>query len=180
MTKDLVRAAQRGDRAAFEALVRDRVGDVYRTSLAILGRPADAEDATQEALLAAWRSIRGLRDADRFDAWLGRIVVNACRMTLRKRGRVREIPAGEFDGETRGLEAAGSDPSSAVITAAAFDRAFERLSIDERALLVLHHRDARSVDELAVHLGVPAGTVKSRLSRARAALERALAREAER
>ncbi|MCI0346623.1 MAG: RNA polymerase sigma factor [Chloroflexi bacterium] len=174
MTSDLVRAAQRGDRAAFEALVRDRVGDVYRTSLAILGRPADAEDATQEALLSAWRSIRGLRDIERFDAWLGRIVVNACRMTLRKRARIREIPAADV---VRGLEPdaePATDHASNVVDAAAFDRAFERLTVDERAILVLRHHDELSISDLAGRLGIPAGTVKSRLSRARAALERAL------
>jgi len=176
VTRALVEAAQRGDRIAFETLVRERVGDVYRTSLAILGRPADAEDATQDAFVAAWRSLRGLRDPDRFDAWFGRIVVNACRMALRHRGRVREIPAADVAGAH---EAADSDPdpSTAVAEAAAFDRAFERLSVEERAILVLHHRDDLGVKEIAARLGVAQGTVKSRLHRARAALERSLARE---
>jgi RNA polymerase sigma factor (sigma-70 family) len=178
VTNDLVRAAQRGDRAAFEALVRDRVGGVYRTSLAILGRPADAEDATQEALISAWRSIRGLREPDRFDAWFGRIVVNACRMTLRKRTRIREISSADVVRLPNAEEDGAPDHASNVVDAAAFDRAFERLSVDERAILVLHHHEAVSIADLAARFGIPSGTVKSRLSRARAALEGSLAREA--
>jgi RNA polymerase sigma-70 factor (ECF subfamily) len=178
LTRNLVRAAQGGDRAAFEALVRDRVGGVYRTSLAILGRPADAEDATQEALISAWRSIRSLREPDRFDAWFGRIVVNACRMTLRRRKRVREISAADVVRPADVEPERSPDHASKVVDAAAFDRAFERLPVDDRALLVLRHHDGVSIDELAARLGIPPGTVKSRLARARAALERSLKREA--
>ena len=177
MTRDLVEAAQRGDRAAFETLVRARVDGVYRTALAILGNAADAEDATQEALVAAWRSMRGLRHADRFDAWLGRIVVNACRMALRRRGRVREIPAAEIEAGRAALPTTDPDLSGAVAEAAGFDRAFDRLSVDDRALLVLRHGDDLGIDEIAARLGVPPGTVKSRLHRARAVLERSRARE---
>ena len=91
MERELIEQARAGDRAAFEALVRLKVDAVYGTALAILGHEADAQDAVQEAFVAAWRSLAGLREADRFEAWFGRIVVNACRMSLRKRRGVREI-----------------------------------------------------------------------------------------
>src|ERR1035437_1282728 len=82
------------DRDAFDALVRTRVDAVYRTSLAILGDAADAADATQETVVSAWSHLDKLRDPDLFDAWLGRIHLNACRAPLRRRSRrlVREIP----------------------------------------------------------------------------------------
>jgi RNA polymerase sigma-70 factor (ECF subfamily) len=182
--RELIEQAQAGDRAAFEALVRLKVDAVYGTALAILGHEADAQDAVQEAFVAAWRSMAALRDPDRFEAWFGRIVVNACRMSLRKRRGVREITV-----QSSGDDAVGSDgdlsesPSSdrpladLAASADAFDRAFERLTIDERALLVLRHRDELPVAEIAARLGIPAGTVKSRLFAARRSLERALARE---
>jgi RNA polymerase sigma-70 factor (ECF subfamily) len=164
------------------------VDAVYGTALAILGHEADAQDAVQEAFVAAWRSLAGLRDVERFDAWLGRIVVNACRMSLRKRRGVREITVhgaradrsiDEDDGGGDLSELASHDRPLADLAASAdtFDRAFDRLSADERALLVLRHRDELPVAEIAARLGIPGGTVKSRLFAARRALEGALARE---
>jgi RNA polymerase sigma-70 factor, ECF subfamily len=166
------------DRAAFDSLVRSRVETVYRTSLAILGEPADAADATQETFVAAWRSRSSLRDPVRLDAWLGRITVNSCRMQLRRRGRssVREIrlpepsSPGEIAASARPLDDRAAD-------ADLFDRAFARLGADERAILVLHHLQERPVAEIAAVMGCPEGTIKARLHRARAALESALARE---
>src|SRR5918998_6638477 len=87
MERSLVERARAGDRDAFEVLIRQKVDAVYRTAYTILGNAPDAEDATQEAFVSAWRGLRGLRDAERFDAWLGRIVTNACRMAARGRPR---------------------------------------------------------------------------------------------
>jgi RNA polymerase sigma-70 factor (ECF subfamily) len=182
--RELIERARGGDRAAFEALVRLKVDAVYGTALAILGHEADAQDAVQEAFVAAWRSMAGLRDPDRFEAWFGRIVVNACRMSLRKRRGVREITVQSSGGDANGADGDLRErPSSErpladlAASADAFDRAFERLTGDERALLVLRHRDELPVADMAERLGIPAGTVKSRLFAARRALERALARE---
>jgi RNA polymerase sigma-70 factor (ECF subfamily) len=178
LNRELVEAARRGDRDAFEALMRQEVVGVYRTALAILGNGADADDATQDAFVSAWRGFRSLRDPARFDAWLGRIVVNACRMTLRRRRGVREItleperPSGEIT-SARVIEA---DPAAIAVDAVVFDRAFERLSLDDRQLLTLAYADDRPLDEVGRLLGIPVGTVKSRLSRARAGLARALDR----
>jgi RNA polymerase sigma-70 factor (ECF subfamily) len=181
--RELIEQARAGDRAAFEALVRLKVDAVYGTALAILGHEADAQDAVQDAFVAAWRSLAGLRDADRFEAWFGRIVVNACRMSLRKRRGVREISVQSSvgvvgrDGEVRDHPSADRPLADVAASADAFDRAFERLSADERSLLVLRHHDELPVADIAARLGIPAGTVKSRLFAARRALERAMARE---
>ena len=93
MEPALVENARAGDRAAFDSLVRSRIDAMYRTSLAVLGDEADAADAVQETFISAWRHCSELRDPDLFDAWLGRINLNACRDQLRRRGRkgVREI-----------------------------------------------------------------------------------------
>ena len=176
LERELIEQARRGDRTAYEAIVRRKVETVYRTARAILGNDADADDATQEALIGAWRKLPSLRDVDRFDAWLGRITVNACRMALRRRRGTALVelptdgPAELTDERTSGFEgrAVGAD---------AFDRAFDRLPIEQRAILVLHHRDELSIAEIAARLGIPEGTVKSRLHAARTALDRSLSRE---
>lgn len=173
MNRELVEAARRGDRDAFDALVRLEVRGVYRTAVAILGSAADAEEATQDAFVSAWRNLGSLRDPARFDAWLGRIVVNACRMALRHRRTVREITVDES------LDFARSDrfevdPAVLAATADSFDRAFDRLTIEDRALLVFAYRDDVPLAEISERIGVPVGTVKSRLSRARRSLQAAL------
>src|SRR6187551_3338499 len=86
-----VEAALDGDVEAFDRLVLVHLPRTYRIALAILGSEADAGDAVQEAWLAAWRQLPSLREAERFDGWLDQILVNACRMSIRRRGRVREI-----------------------------------------------------------------------------------------
>ena len=131
--------------------------------MAILGNEADARDATQETFVSAWRGIGFLRDFDRFDAWLGRILINACRMTLRRRKRANEVELPDSDSD-----ALGSD--SPLTASPDFDAAFNRLSVDQRAMLVLHHLHGYGVDEIGAWLGMPSGTVKWRLSRARRAL----------
>jgi RNA polymerase sigma-70 factor (ECF subfamily) len=164
MDRALVERARAGDAIAFDELARERIDAMYRTAIGILGNPADARDATQEALVSAWRSLKALRDLDHFDPWLRRITVNAARMVVRKR-RVREIHVTDYEPAAQ----------SGGISASHFDRAFERLSVEQRALLLEHHLDGRSVADLAAQLSIPEGTVKSRLHTARQALDRALA-----
>ena len=146
---------------------------VYRLTAAILGNEADATDAAQETFVAAWRQIRGLREADRLDAWLQRIAVNASRMTMRSRGRrrVREIPSSEVE------VAASRVAESTTPDAHLLDAALRRLPVDQRAILVLHHLEGQSLDEIAAALEIPVGTAKSRLFTARRALETALRAE---
>ncbi len=175
MERELVERARRGDVEAFEVLVRDGMPAVHRRALAILGDEADARDAAQETFVAAWRELPRLRDVARYDAWIARIALNACRMAIRRRGRVREIPA---DG-LAGLQA-GSDDANGAASAAdrdAIRRAFQRLPVEQRGLLVLHHVEGRSIEDLAAVLDVPSGTVKSRLHAARSALDAALRAE---
>jgi RNA polymerase sigma-70 factor, ECF subfamily len=168
MDRDLLSRARAGDREAFELIVLAKAEPFLRTATAILGNEADARDATQETFINAWRSFSTLRDTERFDAWLGRILINQCRMALRVRGRVREVSItdSEHGPTTDSLSATSSD----------FDAAFDRLSVDQRSLLVLHHLHGYDMREIAAWLGIPSGTVKWRLSRAR----RALAAELER
>lgn len=171
MNGALIERARAGDADAFDELARRRIDSVYRTALGILGNPADARDATQDAMISAWRSIRSLRDAERFDSWLYRITLNAARMVARRRRGLREISLNAAHNPS-----ASGSPGSTELVAHEFDRAFDRLTVDQRALLIGHHLDGRPISELADRLGIPEGTVKSRLHAARQALERALDR----
>jgi RNA polymerase sigma-70 factor, ECF subfamily len=143
---------------------------VYRLSMAILGDEADARDAAQDTFITAWRQIRAVRDPDKFDAWLQRVAVNSARMVHRSRRRrgVREILNSRID--------AASIPERATASADArvLDAAFGRLDVDQRAILVLHHLEGRSVAELGSILDIPVGTVKSRLHTARRVLHAAI------
>jgi RNA polymerase sigma-70 factor, ECF subfamily len=170
MDRELLLRARAGDGEAFELIVEQRGEHLLRTARAILGSEADAYDATQEAFIAAWRGISGVRDLDRFDAWLGRILLNACRMTLRRRGRVREVALP--DGSDF-LPGGPTDNPAADDFGREFDAAFAQLSADQRAILVLHHLHGYGVADIGAWLGVPTGTVKWRLHRARRALRAA-------
>jgi RNA polymerase sigma-70 factor (ECF subfamily) len=167
-----VEAAMGGDEAAYEELVTTRVARSYRMALAILGSEADARDAVQDAWVAAWRQLPTLLDASRFASWLDQIVVNTCRMTLRKRRRVREIALADD------ADIASHHPGpEQVAEREALDRAFGRLTIDQRSILVLHHLERQPLSVIAETLGIPVGTAKSRLHTARSTLERLLAEE---
>jgi len=172
---DLVRRAAVGDSVAFEHLVAARADRAFRIARAILGNDADARDATQEAFVAAWRELPRLRRQDQFDAWVRKILVNACRVQLRGRRRVHEIyidPAVDY--RQRGPSIADRVGDSDLL-----GRAFDRLDSDKRSLLVLHYLEHEPLAAIASALGVPMGTAKWRLSEARAALARALADEGE-
>jgi RNA polymerase sigma-70 factor (ECF subfamily) len=193
---DLVGRARHGDLDAFTALAGARLAAMTRTATAILGDETEAHDAVQEALISIWRELPTLREPDRFDAWAGRILVNACRHALRRRirSRVREIrlspePADGpgFDDHGGGGGGAGSLAAAGIAVVGAraesignddaLNRAFERLDADQRALLVMHHLEDRPVAEIAAIFGIPIGTAKSRLFAARRALQNALDRE---
>jgi len=175
---DLVERARRGDLDAFESIVRDRMGAVYRLSLAITGNEADAADATQETFVSAWKQIRSVRDAVRLEAWLGRIAVNSARMVVRARSRraVREIRGLETLA-TSTVAASSESPgfSLAEQDARSLATALDRLDPDKRAILSLRHLEGRPIVQIAAMLGIPEGTAKSRLFTARRALEAALA-----
>jgi RNA polymerase sigma-70 factor (ECF subfamily) len=167
--------ARHGDLEAFEAIVRDRIGVVYRLTLAIVGNEADAADATQDTFVAAWRQIRRLRDESRLDAWLSRIAVNSARMLARTRRRrlVREIAG--LGTEALEQRSTGDDPGArGTGDAQILGETLDRISPDQRTILALHHLDGRPIAEIATILDVPEGTAKSRLFAARRALAAAL------
>lgn len=170
---ELIGRAQAGDLQAFEELVRARLDRVLRTACVVLGNEADAADATQDAFIAAWRKLHTLREPDRLDAWLARILLNECRMRLRDRRRVREITVGDV--ATLGDLA----PSERLETTDVelVRRAFDRLSADDRMLLALHYVDREPLRQIAAATGAPVGTIKWRLFRARRALAHAFEAE---
>jgi RNA polymerase sigma-70 factor (ECF subfamily) len=168
-----VREARAGNPDAFELVVQGVLGWAYRLASAILGSEAAAADATQNALVAAWRELPRLRDPDRFDPWFRRILVNECRMQLRRDGRSREVPIPD-DPEGIGRLVGASRALAHVEAVDLLERAFERLDPDDRVLIVLHHLDDRPLDEIAEAVHMPLGTVKWRLHEARRALLHAL------
>ena len=174
----LVERARDGDRHAFDRLVAARLPQAYRLAKAITGHPGDAEDVTQEAFLQAWRNLPKLRSSDRFDAWFGRILVNEARMALRRRGHVMTVSVDAIDvrdDETVGYVPSALDPSiDAIAQGDALQRAIDRLTVDQRTILALHHLEERPVAEIADVFGIPVGTAKWRLHEARAALQRAM------
>lgn len=166
-----VERARRGDRDAFALLVEPRALRLLRTARAILGNETDAYEAAQEALIAAWIKLPGLRDADRFDAWLNRMLVNKCRDALRGRKRIREI-------DISASNITVPDTAEEHAAQATMIAAFDRLSVDDRHILVLHHLHGFPLAQIASQMDIPIGTAKSRLWSARRALERALEAEA--
>ena len=180
----LVRRARTGDAAAFEVLVDTRIDRCYRLAWSILSNDADAADATQDALVAAWRQLPRLRDPAAFDGWLNRIVANAALMARRHRVRLREVSVAPTD---PGDQPPQPEPPPDLHARTAFDdvvdndaigRGFDRLRPQDRMILVLHHVEERPVAEIARSLGIPVGTAKSRLHAARGALEKAMEAEA--
>lgn len=171
----LIAQARQRDAAAFSTLMRPLIPQLVARAAAILGTESEAADAVQETLTRAWSGLPGLRDPETYEAWLGRILQNQCRDALRRRARssVREIHVvGPFP-DPSGPGDFADDVSARQV----FERAFERLDAEPRALLVLHHLEHRPLRDIALALGIPEGTAKSRLSAARRSLELALERE---
>ncbi len=142
---------------AFAVLIGPRLDRAYGLAWHLLGHAADAEDACQEALLAAWSAWPRLRDPARFDAWFDRILVNTCIEHLRRRAR---RPQAALSGEP-GI--ADRDALRGSVERDVIGRALGRLSPEHRAAVVLRYWADLSTDAIAERLGVPAGTVRSRL-----------------
>lgn len=159
-----VMRARDGDRDAFESLVHRHTAWSFRLAAAIVG-PDQAADVTQEAFLRVWRELPRLRDAERFEPWLRRIVVNACRdMARRSASRVREVQlVGAID-DAPGMMSA--DPRSSVEGDADVARALAGLPLEQRTVLALHYAADLPLAAVADVLGIPAGTAKSRLNAA--------------
>jgi RNA polymerase sigma-70 factor, ECF subfamily len=170
LDRDLVEQAQHGDREAFAILARthgDRLMAIAQRILRDVGR---AEDTVQQTLVIAWRELPNLRDADRFDAWLQRLLVNTSYAEARRwqtwNANVRLLPV---DGPP------GPDEQMAAEHRDRLERGFRRLPPDQRAILVLTHYLGLTPTEIADRLGIPVGTARSRLHYAhrqmRAAIE---------
>jgi RNA polymerase sigma factor (sigma-70 family) len=173
MHRLLVEQAMAGDHDAFAELARARIGRLYAVAVLILRDPGRAEDATQEALVAAWRDLSSLRDPDRFDAWLRRLLVRACYRESRLARNHRTIGV-----HVPTIEPSIADSTVAIAERDEIERGFRRLDPDQRAVLVMHYYLGLPVPEVADALGIPLGTAKSRLHRATRALRSALDAEA--
>lgn len=160
MRRDVIQQAMVGDHDAFGELARLSIDRLYAIALLILHDPERARDATQEALVAAWRDIAMLRDPDRFEAWMRRLLVRACyREASKERSRRRvEVRLGT-------LEPGVPDPNRVTIDRDQLERGFRSLDPEQRALIVLHYYVGLPLLETADALGLPLGTVKSRLFR---------------
>ena len=148
----------RGDREAFTSLARDGADRCYAVAYRVLRDPHRAQDAVQQALLGAWRDLPTLRDPARFDAWLLKLVVNACytesRSERRWSAKVRVIP----------LEPPiEPDIARSVAARDELEHAFRRLTAEQRTVVVLHHHLGYPLTEIAATLGIPEGTARSRL-----------------
>jgi RNA polymerase sigma-70 factor (ECF subfamily) len=160
MARDLVQRAVSGDLEAFSELVRQRIDQLYGIARLILRDSEGAQDATQEALVAAWRDLSGLRDPDRFDPWLRRLLVNACNQQARRDRRRRH-----YEGSVTVVEHLAPDPATALADRDQIERGFRDLDPQQRALVVMHFYLDLPLAETAESLGLPVGTVKSRLHR---------------
>jgi RNA polymerase sigma-70 factor, ECF subfamily len=157
--RDLVERARRGDRDAFASLVHPVSDRLYAIAFRMLRDTNLAEDALQNALVTAWRQLPHLRDPERFEAWMHRVLVNSCYIEVRRTRRwtvnVRALPDGD--------EPLTPDESHRTADRDELDRAFRRLPMDQRSVFVLHHYLGLPLVEVAETLGIPAGTARSRL-----------------
>jgi len=166
--RGLVQAAMAGDAEAFSDLASAVVARLYAVARLILRDEAAAEDATQDALVVAWRDLSALRDADRFEAWLHRVLVHTCyREAQRRRRRI------EVEGQVRPISEP-RDPGDQSVIKDEIERGFARLSVEHRTVLVMHHYLGYTFPEIAETLGIPVGTAKSRIHRATVAMRAAL------
>lgn len=172
MDTELVLRARRGDRDAFDLVLGRMIDRMYRIAALILRDVDLAEDSVQESLIRCWRELPSLRDASRFEAWLQRILVNEVRDQYRRRQRSKAHLA------VLRVEPTAGDPLDHVPDRDLLDRAFERLSLAHRTIVVLHFHAGLTVEEAARTLGIPLGTAKSRLHYATDALRAVLEADA--
>jgi RNA polymerase sigma-70 factor (ECF subfamily) len=160
--------AQDGDHAAFEQLAAAMAGRLVGTATLILRDRDAARDAVQETLIEVWRSLPSLRDPDAFEGWLHRILVRACHRAVRSNRR-RAVEIRQLD-----IDVPNPSEEHVIDDRDRIERAFRRLTTEQRSALVLHHHLGLPLAESAGILQIPMGTMKSRLNRATAALRAAL------
>jgi RNA polymerase sigma-70 factor (ECF subfamily) len=169
--ENLVRAARGGDRSALEALLKAHYDRLYAVCRRLTGNDADAADACQEALVAIVRGLGGFKGTSRFSTWSYRVAVNAALDELRRRRRRPSLGFDRAALRSAVVSPEGSDERVDV------DAALRRLPADFRAAVVLRDLCSLDYDEIAEVLGLPAGTVRSRIARGRAALVPLLGRD---
>jgi len=169
----LVVRAQGGERDAFEQIVNVSFDRCHGMAMRLLRDSQLAEDAVQQAMVNVWRDLPRLRDPARYDAWSYKLLVRACYAEFRK--APRWMP-GIDEGSTSEPRTGGD--YGAVIDRDQLERGFRRLSMDHRAVVVLHHYLDMPLDEVGRVLSIPTGTVKSRLHRALAEMRAALEADA--
>ena len=160
---ELVKKAQKGDQAAFDALLRRHYNQVYAICRRLAGNEADALDATQEALITLVRRIDRFDGRSKFTTWMHRVVVNACLDELRRRGR-RPVPAAV---EEQPLTAVERPVADSVVDRLDIESALAQLPETFRVPLVLCDQLGMSYEEIAQEMDIPPGTVRSRISRGR-------------
>jgi RNA polymerase sigma factor (sigma-70 family) len=159
--RDLVVRAQAGDRAAFARLVDLEWERLRRIAFRILRDPYSADDATQQALLGVWRDLPRLRDPERYEAWVHRLLVRRCYQESKQAKR----------STAAGLRDTRADPAldgglGVIADRDELERGFARLKIEQRTVLVLHYYQGLALTEIAAAMEVPTGTIYSRLHRA--------------
>jgi RNA polymerase sigma-70 factor (ECF subfamily) len=170
VTSELVERAQRGDHEAFDALAGAAYHRLYAIARRILRDGYAAEDAVQDTLVRAWRDLWGLRDPGAFDAWIHRLLVRSCVDQQRRARRTRlDVAVEPLD------RPEPSDDIARLADRDELDRAFLKLTIEQRAVIVLTHYVGLSGPEVGQILGIPTGTVASRLHYGLRAMRAALA-----
>lgn len=169
MDQGLVERAQRGDREAYERLARASADRMYAIAYQITRDPDRADDAVQQALVAMWQDLPSLRDPSRFDGWTYRLVARASLQDLR-RGRRANVTELRADENVVG----GRDHAADIALRDQIERALAALSPDHRAVVVLRHLAGLQLEEIGEVLGIPKGTVASRLHHASRSLRAAI------
>lgn len=168
MSVEEVERAMRGDHDAFAALIDASSNRLYALASLILRDTDRAQDATQEAIVRAWRELPRLRDPERFEAWLRRMVVNACYDEGRKLRRRAEVSLVHL------ADRQVVDTTTRLAETDRIERAFRRLPLEQRTTLVLQHKFGMTHGDIAETLGIPIGTVKSRIRYGTAAMRASL------
>jgi RNA polymerase sigma-70 factor (ECF subfamily) len=170
--RELIVRARSGDRDAFATIVTASIGRLDAVARLIIRDPDRAKDAVQDTLTRAWRYLPGLRDVDRFEAWLHRLLVRACADELRRRRAHVELTSSIV------RDVAVGDSAAELADRDALERGFRRLPVEQRAVLVLHFYLGMTLLEVAETLRMPPGTARSRLHRGMQALRAALETDA--
>ena len=173
--QNVVERAGRGDHDAFALLVDASIARMEATARLILRDPELARDAVQDAYIRAWRDLPGLREPERFDAWLYRLTVNAC-LDIARRRRRRAIEVDLSPASSPAIP----DDTGLVLNRDLLERGFRHLATEQRAVLVLHYYVGMPVPAVAEALGIPLGTAQSRLGRALAALREVMDHDSDR